>query len=93
MLSVGVFPWEGICERSNALFVCASVLSGFHPFFVCGLPKKFPLEHMGSCALNLHSVTVDFSALCGNYSSESVDNKLGTAALFISLMLAMEQKM
>lgn len=90
MLSVGVFPREDMCERSNALFVCASVLSGFHPFFVCGLPKKFPLKHVGSCVLNLRSVTVDFTALCGNYSSESMDNKLRTTVLFISFMLAVE---
>jgi len=35
-------------------------------FFVCGLPKNFPLEHVGSCVLNLSSVTVDFTALCRN---------------------------
>lgn len=88
------FFWEDICERSNALLVCALVFSSCHPFFVYGLLKNFPLEHVSSCGLNLSSATVDLIALCGNWkssdSSGSVDNTLGTAACFLSFTLAME---
>ena len=46
---MGVFVWEHICERSNALLVCAWVFSSFHPFFFClWATKKFS---PGTCGL------------------------------------------
>lgn len=50
---MGFFVWEDMCERSNVLFVCALVSSSFRLFclFVCGLPKNFPLEHVGPWVL------------------------------------------